>query len=244
MNDEAPVESRARPARILIADDHAFVRESLRDALEDEAGLEVVGEASDGQEALELCRDLEPDLVLMDVRMPRMDGLQATHAIKQELPETSILIVTMHEDPDYLYEALKAGAAGYVLKESARSEVLTAIRQVLDGESPLSSRLAAQLLRRLVGEKKKPAEKGEGEPPLLQKHPAPPPEGLTPREVEVLKLLVQGKTNPEIAQSLVVSSGTVKVHVHRIIGKLGVSDRTQAAVRAIELGLVRLQTGY
>ena len=225
-----------RPARLVIADDHALVRKGMRSMLNGEPGLEVVGEAENGGEAVELCRRLRPDLVLMDVRMPKMDGLEATRAIKQEIPATGVLMVTMHENPDYLYEALKAGAAGYVLKESSQDEVNTAVRQVLDGESPLNQELAAQLLRRLMSESKgRPV---EGPPLHPKKQPGIPPEPLTPREGEVLGLLAQGQTNREIAQNLVVSSGTVKVHVQHIIAKLGVSDRTQAAVRALELGLL------
>lgn len=240
MSDEVTKGARTtEQVRIIIADDHALVRESLRDMLEDELGLEVVGEAANGWEALQLCRRLRPDLVLIDVRMPKMDGLQATHAIKQELPATAVLVVTMQEDPDYLYEALKVGAAGYVLKESTQDEVITAVRQVLDGEAPLNLALATQLLRRLVTENQEHRAEGAESPPAPEKRSEEPPaQVLTPREVEVLRLLAQGKTNPEIAQELVVSRGTVKAHVQNIIRNLGVSDRTQAVVRAIELGIL------
>ena len=243
MGAERPQGMRKGVARLLVTDDHDLVREGIRAMLDEEPGLEVVGEAADGQEALEACRWLQPNLVLMDVRMPRMDGLAATRAIKREFPATSILMVTMHQDSDYLFEALKAGAAGYVLKESSQEEVLDAVRQVLEGESPLHPQLSAQLLRRLVSEKEERSEKAKEPPPEPEQRPEPPPEALTPREVEVLGLLVQGKTNREIAQELVVSPGTVKVHVEHIIGKLGVSDRTQAAVRAIELSLFTAPSG-
>jgi DNA-binding NarL/FixJ family response regulator len=189
-----------------------------------ESGLSIVGEASNGDEALQLCRALRPDLMLMDVRMPEMDGLTAARAIKAELPKIRIIFVTMYEDPDYLVEALKAGAAGYILKDASRREVLQAVRQVMRGESFLNSQLMSNALVRL-------AEPTRG--------PAPLHEHLTPRELEVLELLVQGQTNREIARDLVISPGTAKIHVERIIAKLGVSDRTQAAVRAIELRLVR-----
>jgi DNA-binding NarL/FixJ family response regulator len=211
-----------------------------------EPDFEVIGEAANGREALELCRRLEPELVLMDVKMPEMDGLEATWAITREFPATSVILVTIHENPDYLFEAIKAGAAGYVLKDATQEEVITAVRQVLGGESPLNSPLAARLLRRLVGEHNKerpgggpPSEERINSPESLQSFAA----GLTGREIEVLGLLVQGHTNREIAQNLVLSSGTVKVHVQHIIRKLGVSDRTQAAVRAIELGLVSSKPG-
>jgi DNA-binding NarL/FixJ family response regulator len=136
--------------RILMADDHPLVREGLRTMLSGEDGLEVLAEAQDGIEALSLCRELEPDLVLMDVRMPKMDGLQATMRIKQELPKPSVMMVTMHENLDYLFKAVKAGAAGYVLKEASGERLLGAIRRTLEGESPLNQELAMQLLLRLA----------------------------------------------------------------------------------------------
>jgi DNA-binding NarL/FixJ family response regulator len=167
----------------------------------------------------------------MDIRMPDMDGLMATRAIKANLPRTSILIVTLSEDPDYLLEALRVGAAGFVLKDANRREVVAAVRQVLNGESPLDPKLAAQLIHRLAGQippKEQPARHGDH---------------LTQRELEVLRLVAEGKTNHDIAQTLFVSVGTVKVHVERIIDKLGVSDRTQAAVRAVELGYLTPASG-
>jgi len=234
-NGEILEEARTEPMRIIITDDHALVRDGLRSMLEDEPGLEVVGEAANGREALELCRSLEPDLVLMDVRMPEMDGLEATQAIKQELPSTSVLMVTMHENPDYLLEALSAGAAGYVLKGASGDRLVNAIQRTLKGESPLNQELAAQLLRRLAD---KSGEEAQPPPPQPQKRGYRLAEELTPRETEVLGLLARGQSNPDIAQSLSISRATAKVHVERIIRKLEVSDRTQAAVRAIELGLV------
>lgn len=223
--------TKGRPARLLLADDHDLLRRGLRGVLVGEPDLEVVGEASNGQEALELCRDLRPDLVLMDVRMPVVDGLAATRAIKEASPATSVLMVTMHENPDYLLEALNAGAAGYVLKDAPAERLISSIRRTLNGESPLNQELAMQLLQRLAGQRRqdpapKPPKRGESLP-----------ESLTPRELEVLRLLASGNTNQQIAQTLVISRGTAKIHVERIIRKLGVSDRTQAALRAIELGL-------
>jgi DNA-binding NarL/FixJ family response regulator len=229
---------RMVPTRLLLVDDHALMRKGMKSMLYGEPDLEVIGEASDGQEALELCRSLRPDVVLMDVRMPKMDGLEATQAIKRELPGISVLMVTMHENLDYLYEALKAGAAGYLLKESGQEEVIGAVRGVLNGESPLNSELSAQLLRRLVGEKEEQTKGGAPSAASQKRQAAPPPETLTPREIEVLRLVVKGKTNKEVAQELVVSDLTVKTHVQHIIAKLGVSDRTQAAVRAVEFGLL------
>jgi DNA-binding NarL/FixJ family response regulator len=276
-------------ARLLIADDHALVREGLRTMLSGEDGLEVIAEANDGQQALDVCRELKPDLVLMDVRMPVMDGLEATRKIKQEMPKTSVMMVTMHENADYLFEAVKAGAAGYVLKDASGERLLSAVRRTLEGESPLNQELAMRLLVRLSRESGGSREEGTGEgsgeragraspgasgaireegsreegEPLAWRPEATGPEisppeashtevhhpgssgsgqseraaqigSLTPREVEVLRLLSQGQTNPQIAKNLMVSRGTVKIHVQHIISKLGVSDRTQAAVRAIE----------
>jgi DNA-binding NarL/FixJ family response regulator len=220
---------RSGPARLLIADDHELIRDGLRGVLGSEPAFEVIGEATNGREALALCRALRPDLVLMDVRMPEMDGLEATRAIKREHPEIGVLIVTMHENPDYLFEAIKGGAAGYVLKDASRDELITAIHQALDGELTMAPDLAARLLRRLADEAHERALAG----------PSPQPElALTSHELEVLELLTQGQTNRGIARNLVVSTGTVRMHVKRVIEKLGVSDRTQAAVRAFELGLV------
>src|SRR3712207_1584966 len=156
MTEESFLQEEAPPSRvirIMITDDHALVRDGLRSMLEDEPGLEVVGEAANGREALELCRSLKPNLVLMDVRMPEMDGLEATRAIKQELPSISVLMVTMHENPDYLLAALSAGAAGYVIKGASEDRLVNAINRTLNGEFPLKQELAAQLLRRLADKK-------------------------------------------------------------------------------------------
>ena len=224
-------------ARIVLADDHVLIRQGLRMMLDRHPDMEIVGEAENGLEALELCRSSRPDLVLMDVRMPKMNGLQATEAIKQEFPQTSVLIVTSHEDPDYLFEAIKAGCAGYVLKEAGQEELTTAIQKVLDGESLLDPQLSAQLLRRMVDEAQKKNEK-PAEAPLEEPGEAPLSNPLSPREVGVLRLVVKGQTNRQIGQNLLISLGTVKAYVRRIIEKLEVSDRTQAAVRAVELGLL------
>ncbi|HMQ29107.1 MAG TPA: response regulator transcription factor [Chloroflexaceae bacterium] len=213
------------PARLIIADDHDLARLGLRRMLADAPGLELVGEAGDGRAAVALCQRVQPDLALIDVRMPDLDGLATTRAIKERLPLTRVLIITTHEHPDYLVAALKAGAAGYLLKDITRDALLDTIRRVLRGESILSGEMVARALQRLAGERRPPA--------------APPPERLTPREGEVLALVVEGLTNREIAARLGISVGTAKIHVEHIIGKLGVSDRTQAAVCAIRYGLVQ-----
>jgi DNA-binding NarL/FixJ family response regulator len=235
------VSRNAGPSQLIIADDHPLFRSALRQMIGRQSDLEVVGEAGDGREALELCRRLRPALVLMDVQMPRMDGLAATRAIKREFSDIAVLIVTTFEDPDYFFEAIKEGAAGYVLKTIAPQEMIDAVRGVLSGESPLSRELSALLLRRLVTERQ---ETSLGEDIISPRrspeiHSGPPlAKSLAPREKEVLRLVACGRTNQEIARSLFLSTSTVKKYVRGVIGKLGVSDRVQAAVRAAELGLL------
>lgn len=214
-----------RPSRILIVDDHELARGGLHSMLSGEPDLEVVGEAENGERAVKLSERLMPDLVLMDVRMPGMDGIAATAAIKRFSPGTSVLMVTLYLDHDYLFQAIKAGAAGYVLKDATRRELLTSVRRVLEGETALDSALAMKLLSRLSREK--------------EERVAQSIDPLTPRELQVLRLVVEGQTNHEIAGALSIGSGTVKSHVEHIIAKLGAADRTQAAVRAVQLGLLR-----
>ena len=223
-NEPSPSWHKATPARLVIADDHDLARAGLRAMLSNQKGLEVVGEACNGREALELCRALKPDLALLDVRMPEMDGLTTCHAIKQECPATSVILVTMHESLEYLLDALKAGAVGYILKDISQQEFIEAVRVVLQGESLLNKDIVVQLLKRLSNE--------------TQRREESVVNLLSTREREVLRLLTQGQTNREIAENLVLSVSTIKVHVEHILTKLGVSDRTQAAVRAIELGLL------
>jgi DNA-binding NarL/FixJ family response regulator len=165
--------------------------------LDEASDLEVVGEAGDGQRTLELCRSLKPDLVLMDVRMPKMDGLEATRIIKEEFPRTIVLILTAVDDPSLLLEALSAGADGYVLKHLTREQLISTIRRVLSGETPLHQELVAELIVSLDGE----AEQGRSSPPQLEKRQEPPLELLTERELEVLRLVAQGKHNLEIAHN-------------------------------------------
>ncbi len=226
--------ARNAPIRVLLADDHDVVRQGFRLVLGSQPDIEVVGEASNGREAIERARRLRPDLVLMDVTMPVMGGLEATRRIKAEMPGVCVLMFTSHEEPEYLLEAIEAGAAGYVLKGAPVSRLIGAIRRALGGESPLDQELAARLIRGLSEKKAGDARREEpvagGRPPLA--------EPLTRRELEVLGHMAQGRTNPEIARELVIARPTAKTHVERVIRKLGVSDRTQAVVRAIDLGLV------
>jgi len=225
------------PARLIVADDHALVRKGIEGMLQGEPDLEIVGEAADGREALEVCRRLQPNLVLMDVCMPQMDGLAATRAIKEEMPATGVLMLTTYEDADYLLEAVGVSASGYVIKDASCFELADAVRRALRGESPLDQELAMRLLRRMIAGNKQntvPAPVSDGESGLL-------PEPLTPRELEVVRLLTQGRTNRQIAQELVISFATAKVHVEHIIAKLKVSDRSQAARLVKEAGLLTLE---
>ncbi|CAA9463426.1 MAG: Two-component transcriptional response regulator, LuxR family [uncultured Rubrobacteraceae bacterium] len=218
-----------------IVDDHELARESLQNMLSDEPDIDIVGEAANGRQALLLCSRFRLDLILMDVRMPVMDGLAATKEVKQRYPEISVMMLTMHDNPDYLLEALKAGAAGYVLKDAPREEIIEAVRRVRNGESPLDPELAARLLRRLASEGERRRGTGGSHETAYAVEP------LTPRELEVLGLMKLGRTNRQIAGDLVISLGTAKNHVEHIISKLGVSDRTRAVVQALELGLIDLR---
>ncbi len=223
VNPIAPTTSS--PVRVLIVDDHELARAGIAAVLMREPGIEVVGEAGDGAAALDFVSRHPVDLVMMDMQMPGMDGIEATRRIKALRPAIRVIMVTVQAKPEVLMDALRAGVAGYLLKDASRREIIGAVRQVLRGEAFLNPDLVMQTLRRLA------ATAPDDETPV---------EPLTAREQQVLRLLMQGKTNREIARELIISPGTVKVHVEHIIAKLGVSDRTQAAVRALELGLVSL----
>ena len=204
--------------RILITDDHGVVRQGLRMFLSLDPEMEVVGEATNGQEALALARDLKPDVVLMDLLMPVMDGIEATRAIRSELPEVEVIALTSVLDDGSVTGAVRAGALGYLLKDTDSEELGRAIKAAAEGRVHLAPEAAARLMR----EVKAPES----------------PEVLTEREVEVLKLLASGKANKQIASSLFVSEKTVKAHVSSILMKLGVQSRTQAALHAVRTGLV------
>jgi DNA-binding NarL/FixJ family response regulator len=242
------------PSRIIIADDHPLFRSAIRHTLDGHSDLEVVGEAANGSQALELCRRLRPELVLMDLRMPEMDGIEATHAIKREFPETLVLILTAIDESRGLSDSLEAGAAGYILKHAPAAQITDAVRRVLAGESVLNEELAMRLLMRLIdrgpqtGEEKREqsgesADSSTSESSLGQRAGSRLGGTLTTREVEVLRLVVQGQTNQQIARNLVISVSTVKRHIRHISAKLGVSDRVQAAVRAVELGVLEERKG-
>ena len=229
----------AHPTRLLVVDDHALIREGIRAMLTSEADLEVVGEAVNGQEALELGQELRPELVLMDVRMPVLDGIEATRAINEVSPETAVLMVTAYANPDYLFEAVKAGASGYVLKHSGKSGLTNAIRRVLVGGCPLAGEVAMRLLQSLAKEENQ-ASVWPRLSPEPQNSPLSLPNPLTPRELEILQHLAQGHSNKEIAESLVLSVGTIKYHMRHILAKLGAADRSQAVLRAAKLGILKL----
>ena len=208
--------------RVLIVDDHSVVREGLRMFLERDPDLEVVGEAADGAEALEQARQIRPDVVIMDLLMPVMDGIAATQAIRRELPETEVLALTSVLENVSVVEAIRAGAIGYLLKDTQASELRTAIKAAAAGQVQLSSQASAYLL-------------GAIRTPKL-------PEPLTPREMDVLRLLAQGQSNKEIARALHLVEETVKSHVRHILAKLSVQSRTQAVLAAIRLGIVSPQS--
>ncbi|WP_119066665.1 response regulator transcription factor [Rubrobacter indicoceani] len=215
--------------RIAVVDDNKLVRSGIKLSLLSEGEFEVVGEADDGAGAVDLCRRTRPDIVLMDVRMRKMDGLSATREVKRYYPKTGVLILTMHENPDYLVEAVRAGAAGYVLKDATQEDLADAIRKVLGGETALDARLSAKVIQSLANEKENRSRPRASENSV---HP------LTPRELEILQTVALGKTNPEIAAVHGIKTGTVKNHVEHIIAKLGVSDRTQAVVKALEMKMI------
>jgi DNA-binding NarL/FixJ family response regulator len=204
--------------RIVIADDHDVVRQGLRMFLGLDPELEVIGEAANGAEAVEKARELRPDIVLMDLLMPVMDGITATGAIRRELPDTEVLALTSVLEDASVVGAVRAGAIGYLLKDTQADELCRAIKAAVAGQVQLSPQAAARLLREVRAPES--------------------PETLTERETEVLRLLAQGQANKEIARHLGIGEKTVKTHVSNILGKLGVASRTQAALYAVQIGLV------
>jgi len=215
--------------RILIADDHELFRRGLRMVLEDEDDIVVIDEAGDGQAAVELAREHAPDVVVMDVRMPVLSGIEATKRIKEEEPGTRILVLTISDEEDDLYEAIKAGANGYLLKEISIDEIGSAVRSVHGGQSLISPSMASKLLDEFAAMIKKEEEK--------EQVPAP---RLTPREMEVLQHVAQGMNNREIAKSLFISENTVKNHVRNILEKLHLHSRMEAVVYAVREKLLEI----
>ena len=231
-------------SRIVIADDHPLYRDALKRVISEASDFSVVGEAADGREALELCRRLQPALVLMDVRMPLMDGLAATRAIKAEFPLIIVLILTCFEDSHYLEEAINAGAGGYILKDYTQEQIINSIVGVLHEEPQLNEALAMQLLKTLIANQQEYLSQRRADLDLSERPIEEPvkqhlPKKLTPRELEILLLLTAGKTNRQIMQELSISLSTVKTHLEHVMSKLEVSDRMQAALLALKLGLFK-----
>jgi len=212
------------PIRVLVADDHAILRKGIRALLGTEPGIEVVGETGDGLETVAQAQALCPDVILMDLVMPKMDGIEATRRIAAEQPGVRILVLTSFAADDKVFPAIKAGALGYILKDSDPAELVQAIHQVYRGQPSLEPSIALKMLQELS-------------------HPAQRPPTLDPlseRELEVLRLLAQGKSNREIADQLVITELTVRTHVSNILGKLHLASRTQAALYALKEGLASL----
>jgi DNA-binding NarL/FixJ family response regulator len=221
--------------RVLLADDQQIVRQGLATILKYEPGIEVVGQAGDGQEAIRLAHDLRPDVVLMDIKMPRLGGIPATRQICNQLPDTRVIILTTYDADDLVFEGIKAGARGYLLKDASGETLIEAIRGVMRGESQLDPGVAHKVLRefqRLADQT--PAARA------VESDAAELVEPLTPREEQVLQLLVEGLSNREIGARLHLTEGTVKNYVSSIIAKLQANDRTHAVITALRHGLVEL----
>ena len=214
----------SQPIRVLIVDDHTIVRKGIRALLAEIAGIEVVGEAADGQEAVAQADSLRPDVILMDLAMPNMDGIEATRQIKISQPESRILVMTSFATDDKVLPAIKAGALGYLLKESAPEDLVQAIQQIHRGESSLHPTIARKVLQEITHPSDRP----------------PTPDPLTKREAEVLLLVAQGLSNQDIARRLNISDPTVRSHVSNILSKLHLATRIQAALYALREGLVSL----
>jgi two-component system, NarL family, nitrate/nitrite response regulator NarL len=216
-----------KPTRLLLVDDHVLFRKGMASLFADNPEIEVVGEAGDGREAIEKCLELKPDLILMDVHMPGCDGLEATKVIKQERPSTRVVMLTVSDDDEYLFEAIKAGAQGYLLKNMAPEELFDLLRGVIQGEAAITRSMAWKVLEEYAHQGKKLAE------------PVAPKSNLTAREREVLELVIDGASNREIAAKLVISESTVKNHLHNILEKLHLQNRVQAATYALGEGLIK-----
>ena len=214
--------------RILIVDDHVVLREGMRNLLEREKDMEVVGEANDGEEAVNMVSELEPDLILMDIVMPRLTGVEATRQIKQISPATNIMILTAYSDTRYIVGLLEAGACGYLLKSARSNEIIRAIRAAYSGDSVLDPTITKKLLQRVAGLVK------ESDKPEIK-------ENLTSRENEILGLAAKGMSNKDIANTLSLSVRTIKAHLTNIFNKMGASSRTEAITKGLREGFITLE---
>jgi len=212
---------------ILIADDHALMREGTRRILEKERDLKVIAEAGDGEEAVQLTAKFKPDVAIMDIAMPELDGIEATKQIKEVNPSTAVLILSAHDDDEFVFRLLEAGAAGYMLKKIHGRELVDAVRAVYAGESVLHPLVARKVLDRFIQAPGKPKKQD-------------PSEIITPREMDIIKLLIRGLSNKEIADELCVTGRTIQGHLARLFQKLGVGSRTEAVIRALKEGWVTL----
>jgi DNA-binding NarL/FixJ family response regulator len=216
----------SKPLRVLLVDDHILFRRGVQAVLATRPDVEVVGEAADGLEAVAMARQTVPDVVLMDIKMPRCDGLEATRVIKQEMPHVNVFMLTVSENDEDLFEAIGSGAQGYLIKDLKAHQLFDALEGVVRGEAAFSGMIAARILKEFEKTGKGAGEVLGGTEPL------------TGREIDVLQLVAEGKSNQEIAQSLVISESTVKNHLRNILGKLHLRNRIQAAVYAVRQGLV------
>jgi RNA polymerase sigma factor (sigma-70 family) len=215
------------PIRILLVDDQALFRESMRAFLNLQPDFQVVGEAANGEQALARAVELKPDVILMDVRMPGMDGVEATRHLRAALPGSRVIMLTTFDDDEYVFEALRYGAVGYLLKDSSAEKLFEAVRGAARGESFLHPSITARVVEEFARMAK-----------YRTNHPQTLLETLSPREREILRLITAGLSNREIGTRLFITEGTVKNHVTEILGKLGVTDRTQAALKARDLGMI------
>jgi two-component system, NarL family, response regulator LiaR len=221
---------------LLLADDHALLRQGTAELLQREPDIEILGEADNGEEAIALARTLHPDIIIMDVRMPLLSGVEATRRIRSEMPEIQVLVLTAYDDDQYIFSLLQAGASGYLLKTAPIGDLVKAIHQVRAGESPLAPAIARKVVARMTGKnahsENRDSNNGAGDSQQV--------ESLTTRELEILQFLARGSSNRDIADALFISERTVQAHLTNIFAKMRVSSRLEAVLKAIRLGWLTL----